>query len=99
MTPEMYLMIGLAVGLASLMLTLFVVAMQVMNARFAEVNAQMIQIREEQVRLANEISELKQRVTALETWAVSLNERVTRFQMLLDRLLRLPQEPNGRRGG
>ena len=98
MTPEMYLMIGLAVGLASLMLTLFVVAMQVMNARFAEVNAQMIQIREEQVRLANEISELKQRVTALESWAVSLNEQVTRFQMLLDRLLRLPQEPNGRRG-
>ena len=95
----MYLMIGLAVGLASLMLTLFVVAMQVMNARFAEMNAQMIQIREEQVRLANEISELKQRVTALESWAVSLNERVTRFQMLLDRLLRLPQEPNGRREG
>ena len=105
MTPEMYLMIGLAVGLASLMLTLFVVAMQVMssrfadvNARFAEINAQMIQIREEQVRLANEIAELKQRVTALESWAVSLNERVTRFEMLLDRLLRLPQEPNGRRG-
>ena len=109
MTPEMYLMIGLAVGLASLMLTLFVVALQVMNARFAEmnaqmnarfaeVNAQMIQIREEQVRLANEISELKQRVTALESWAVNLNEQVTRFQMLLDRLLRLPQEPNGRRG-
>ena len=109
MTPEMYLMIGLAVGLASLMLTLFVVAMQVMssrfaemnaqmNVRFAEMNAQMIQIREEQVRLANEISELKQRVTALESWAVSLNERVTRFEMLLDRLLRLPQEPSGRRG-
>ena len=80
----------MAVGLASLMLTLFVVAMQVMNARFAEVNAQMIQIREEQVRLANEISELKQRVAALESWASSLNERVTRFEMLVDRLLRLP---------
>ena len=120
MTPEMYLMIGLAVGLAGLMLTLFVATMQMMNARFAEMNAQMnarfaemnaevnarfaemnaqmIQIREEQVRLANEISELKQRVTALESWAVNLNEQVTRFQMLLDRLLRLPQEPNGRRG-
>ena len=120
MTPEMYLMIGLAVGLASLMLTLFVVAMQVMsarfaemnaqmsarfaemnaevNARFAEMNAQMIQIREEQVRLANEIAEVKQRVTALETWAASLNEQVTRFQMLVDRLLRLPQEPNVRHG-
>ena len=120
MTPEMYLMIGLAVGLAGLILTLFVATMQVMNsrfaemnaqmstrfaemnsevnARFAEMNAQMIQIREEQVRLANEISELKQRMTALETWAAGLNDRVTRFEILLDRLLRLPQEPNGRRG-
>ena len=105
MTQEIYWIIGVGLGLASLNLALFVATWQMMNgrfadvnARFAEMNAQMIQIREEQVRLANEISELKQRVTALETWAVSLNERVTRFQMLLDRLLRLPQEPNGRRG-
>ena len=120
MTQEIYWMIGLTVGLAGLIVTLFVVTMQMMNARFAEmnaqmsarfaevnaqmsarfaeVNAQMVQIRDEQVRLANEISELKQRVTALETWAASLNERVTRLEILLDRLLRLPQEPNGRRG-
>ena len=98
MTQEIYWIIGVGLGLASLNLALFVATWQMMNARFAEMNAQMIQIREEQIRLANEISELKQRVTALESWAVSLNERVTRFEMLLDRLLRLPQEPNGRRG-
>ena len=98
MTQEIYWIIGVGLGLASLNLALFVATWQMMNARFAEMNAQMIQIREEQIRLANEISELKQRVTALESWAVSLNEQVTRFQMLLDRLLRLPQEPNGRRG-
>ena len=105
MTQEIYWIIGVGLGLASLNLALFVATWQMMNARFAEVNArfaemnaQMIQIREEQVRLANEISELKQRVTAVESWAVNLNEQVTRFQMLLDRLLRLPQEPNGRRG-
>lgn len=109
MTQEIYWIIGVGLGLASLNLALFVATWHMMNARFAEVNAQMnarfaemnaqmIQIREEQVRLANEIAELKQRVTALESWAVSLNEQVTRFQMLLDRLLRLPQEPNGRRG-
>ena len=97
MTPEMYLMIGLTLGLASLIVTLFVVTMQMMNARFAEMNAQMIQIREEQIRLANEISELKQRMTALETLAAGLSERVTRLEIMLDRLLRLPQEPNGRR--
>ena len=120
MAQEIYWIIGVGLGLASLNLALFVATWQMMNARFAEVNAQMnarfaemnaevnarfaemnaqmIQIREEQVRLANEISELKQRVTALESWAVSLNEQITRFQILLDRLLRLPQEPNGRRG-
>ena len=97
MTQEIYWIIGVGLGLASLNLALFVATWQMMNARFAEVNAQMIQIREEQVRLANEISELKQRVAALESWASSLNERVTRFEMLVDRLLRLPQEPNGRR--
>ena len=98
MTPEMYLMIGLTLGLASLIVTLFVVTMQMMNARFAEMNAQMIQLREEQIRLANEISDLKQRMTALETLAAGLSERVTRLEILLDRLLRLPQEPNGRHG-
>ena len=66
MSAEMYMILGVGVGLAGLVLTLFVATWQMMNSRFNEVNARFLQMEEHIRQLTAIVAALAERVARLE---------------------------------
>ncbi len=92
MSAEMYMILGVGVGLAGLVLTLFVATWQMMNSRFNEVNARFNEVNARFSEVNARFLQMEEHIRQLTAIVAALAERVAR----LEGLMGVRQEVDGR---